>query len=123
MKKKILFVLTSHDQLGNTGQKTGFWLEEFAQEKLANTLVLSEVSANDYDTLFIPGGHGPMWDLVVDKNLKKLVEDFYFGRKIVSAVCHGPAGLLQAIDKDRKSIIKGKKVTGFTNSEENTVQL
>ena len=119
MKKKVLFVLTSHDQLGNTGQKTGFWLEEFAspyyefidngydvtiaspkggqppmdpksnleewqtdstrrfqtdksaQEQLANTLVLSQVSANDYDTLFIPGGHGPMWDLATDKILKK----------------------------------------------------
>ena len=106
-----------------TNSTRRFQKDKSTQEKLANTLVLGEVSANDYDTLFIPGGHGPMWDLAVDKNLKKLVEDFYFGRKIVSAVCHGPAGLLQAIDKDRKSIIKGKKVTGFTNSEENTVQL
>jgi putative intracellular protease/amidase len=169
--KKVLFVLPSHDQLGNTGKKTGFWLEEFAspfyefidngydvtiaspkggqppvdpksnleewqtestrrfqkdksaQEKLANTLVLSQVSANDYDALFLPGGHGPMWDLSVDKNLKKLVEDFYFGRKIVTAVCHGPAGLLQATDKDGNSIFKDKKVTGFTNNEEVAVQL
>jgi putative intracellular protease/amidase len=171
MQKKVLFVLTSHDQLGNTGQKTGFWLEEFAspyyefidngydvtiaspkggqppmdpksnleewqtdstrrfqkdksaQEKLANTLVLSQMSANDYDTLFIPGGHGPMWDLATDKNLKKLVEDFYFGGKFVSAVCHAPAGLLQATDKDGNSILKGKKVTGFTDSEESAVHL
>jgi putative intracellular protease/amidase len=164
--KKVLFVLPSHDQLGNTGKKTGFWLEEFAspyyefidngydvtvaspkgghppvdpksnleewqtestqrlqkdkstQEKLANTLVLSQVSASDYDTLFLPGGHGPMWDLSVDKNLKKLVEDFYDGKKIVTAVCHGPAGLLQATDKHGNSILKDKKVTGFTNNEE-----
>jgi putative intracellular protease/amidase len=171
MMKKVLFVLTSHDQLGNTGKKTGFWLEEFAapyyefidngydvtiaspkggqppmdpksnleewqtdstrrfqkdksaQEKLANTLVLAEVLATDYDTLFIPGGHGPMWDLATDKNLKKLVEDFYFGGKIVSAVCHAPAGLLQATDKDGNSILKNKKVTGFTDSEEIAVHL
>ena len=169
--KKVLFVLTSHDQLGNTGKKTGFWMEEFAspfyefidngydvtiaspkggqppvdpksnleewqtdstrrfqkdkssQEKLANTLVLSQVSASDYDTLFIPGGHGPMWDLAVDKNLKKLVEDFYFGGKFVTAVGHAPAGLLQATDKDGNSILKGKKVTGFTDSEEDAVHL
>jgi putative intracellular protease/amidase len=64
-----------------------------------------------------------MWDLSVDKNLKKLVEDFYFGRKIVTAVCHGPAGLLQATDGNGNSILKGKKITGFTNNEESAVGL
>jgi putative intracellular protease/amidase len=169
--KKVLIVLPSHDQLGNTGQKTGFWLEEFtdpyyefidnrydvtiaspkggkppvdpkstqkenqtestrrfekdesAQAKLENTLVLSQVSASNYDTLFLPGGHGPMWDLSTDKNMKKIVEDFYSDKKLVSAVCHGPAGLLQATDKDGNSILKGKKITGFTNNEESAVGL
>jgi putative intracellular protease/amidase len=169
--KKVLVVLPSHDQLGNTGQKTGFWLEEFtdpyykfidseyevtmasprggkppvdpkstqkenqsestqrferdksAQAKLENTLVLSQVSANDYDTLFLPGGHGPMWDLSSDENMKKIVEDFYSDKKIVSAVCHGPAGLLQATDRNGNSILKSKKITGFTNDEESAVGL
>jgi putative intracellular protease/amidase len=169
--KKVLVVLPSHDQLGNTGQKTGFWLEEFtdpyykfidsgyevtiaspkggkppvdpkstqkenqsestqrferdksAQAKLENTLVLGQVSANDYDTLFLPGGHGPMWDLSSDENMKKIVEDFYSDKKIVSAVCHGPAGLLQATDRNGNSILKGKKITGFTNNEESAVGL
>ena len=145
--KKVLFVLPSHDKLGDTGQKTGYWLEEFAspyyefidneydvtiaspkggkppvdpkslqpenqteytkrlqndqeaKEKLENTLILSEVSPDEYDTLFLPGGHGPMWDLSQDKDLKKLVERFYNNNKIISAVCHGPAGLIQATDK------------------------
>lgn len=169
--KKVLVILPSHDQLGNTGQKTGFWLEEFtdpyykfidsgyevtiasprggkppvdpkstqkenqsgstqrfekdksAQAKLENTLVLSQVSAGDYDTLFLPGGHGPMWDLSSDENMKKIVEDFYSDKKIVSAVCHGPAGLLQATDRNGNSILKGKKITGFTNNEESAVGL
>ena len=169
--KKVLFVLPSHDQLGNTGQKTGYWLEEFASpyyefvdneyevtitspkggkppvdpkslqpenqteytkrlqndksamEKLKNTLILNQVSSSDYDTLFLPGGHGPMWDLSKDKDLKKIVEDFYNNKKIISAVCHGPAGLLLATDKDGNSILKNKRVTGFTNSEEETVKL
>jgi putative intracellular protease/amidase len=169
--KKVLVVLPSHDQLGNTGQKTGYWLEEFtdpyykfidsgyevtiasprggkppvdpkstqkenqsestkrlerdksAQEKLENTLALSQVSASDYDTLFLPGGHGPMWDLSSDENMKKIVEDFYSDKKIVSAVCHGPAGLLQATDRNGNSILKGKKITGFTNNEESAVGL
>ena len=169
--RKVLIVLPSHDQLGNTGQKTGFWLEEFtspyyefidngydvaiaspkggippvdpksrqkenqtestqrfekdkaAQGILENTMVLSQVSASDYDTLFLPGGHGPMWDLSADKNMKKLVEDFYSDKKIISAVCHGPAGLLQATDQDGNSILKDKKITGFTNNEESIVGL
>lgn len=169
--RKVLIVLPSHDQLGNTGQQTGFWLEEFtspyyefidngydvaiaspkggkppvdpmsrqkenqtestqrfekdkaAQGTLENTMILSQVSASDYDTLFLPGGHGPMWDLSADKNMKKLVEDFYSDKKIISAVCHGPAGLLQATDQDGNSILKDKKITGFTNNEESIVGL
>jgi len=169
--KKVLFVLPSHDKLGDTGQKTGYWLEEFAspyyefidneydvtiaspkggkapvdpkslqpenqteytkrlqndqeaKEKLENTLILSEVSPDEYDTLFLPGGHGPMWDLSQDKDLKKLVERFYNNNKIISAVCHGPAGLIQATDKNGESILKNKRITGFTNDEEEFVKL
>jgi putative intracellular protease/amidase len=169
--KKILFVLPSHDQLGNTGQKTGFWLEEFASpyyefidngydvtiaspkggrppvdpkslqpenqtestkrlqadktanEKLDNSIVLKNVSSDGYVSLFLPGGHGPMWDLSQDRDLKRIVEEFYNKDKIISAVCHGPAGLLQATDKNGNSILKNKKVTGFTNEEEKTVKL
>ena len=88
-----------------------------------NTLILNQVSPSDYDILFLPGGHGPMWDLSKDKDLKKIVEDFYNNKKVISAVCHGPAGLLQAIDKNGDSILKNKRVTGFTNSEEETVKL
>jgi putative intracellular protease/amidase len=100
-----------------------FERDKSAQVKLENTLVLSQVSANDYDTLFLPGGHGPMWDLSSDENMKKIVEDFYSDKKIVSAVCHGPAGLLQATDRNGNSILKGKKITGFTNNEESAVGL
>jgi putative intracellular protease/amidase len=169
--RKVLIVLPSYDQLGNTGKQTGFWLEEFtspyyefidngydvaiaspkggkppvdpmsrqkenqtestqrfekdkaAQGTLENTMVLSQVSASDYDTLFLPGGHGPMWDLSADKNLKKLAEEFYSDKKIISTVCHGPAGLLQATDQDGNSILKDKKITGFTNNEESIVGL
>lgn len=169
--KKVLFVLPSHDQLGNTGQKTGYWLEEFVSpyyefmdngydvtiaspkggrppidpkslqkenqtevterlqndktvmNKIDNTFVLSGVSSNDYDILFLPGGHGPMWDLSEDEDMKKLVEDFYNNKKIITAVCHGPAGLLQAKDQNGNSILKNKKITGFANSEEKSVKL
>lgn len=169
--KKVLFVLPSHDKLGDTGQKTGYWLEEFAspyyefvdngfdvvivspkggkppvdpksiqpenqsestkrlqndlvvKQKLENTLILNEVSAGEYDTLFLPGGHGPMWDLSQDKDLKQIVESFYNNKKIISAVCHGPAGLLQATDNNGNSILKDKRVTGFTNDEEHIVEL
>jgi putative intracellular protease/amidase len=169
--KKVLFVLPSHDKLGDTGQKTGYWLEEFAspyyefvengydvviaspkggkppvdpkslqpenqseftkrlendpvvKQKLENTLILNEVSDGEYDTLFLPGGHGPMWDLSQDKDLKRIVESFYNNKKIISAVCHGPAGLLQATDNNGNSILKDKRVTAFTNDEEHTVKL
>lgn len=167
---KILMVLTSHDQLGNTGKPTGFWLEEFAapyyvftdagiditlaspkggqppidpksddpsnqteamarfkddpaaQRVLANTARLSDVEATDFDAVFYPGGHGPMWDLVDDRNSIALIESFYNTGKPVAAVCHGPA-VLTKVTYQGQPIVKGKRVTGFTNSEEEAVQL
>lgn len=168
--KKILMVLTSHDQLGNTGQKTGFWLEEFAapyytfldagakvtvaspkggqppldpksdapegqtemtrrfkedkaaQAVLASTVRLADVKAGDYDAVFYPGGHGPMWDLAEDKNSIALIEAFYSAGKPVAAVCHAPA-VLRHVVADGQPIVKGRRVTGFTNTEEEAVQL
>ena len=167
---KILMVLTSHDTLGNTGEKTGFWLEEFAspyyvftdaraevtvaspkggqppidpksddpnnqtpaqdrfkadkkaQEVLANTRRLDTVSADDYDTVFYPGGHGPMWDLAEDPVSVKLIQAFYDNGKPVAAVCHAPA-VLRHVEYRGEPIVKGKRVTGFTNTEEEAVQL
>lgn len=169
--KKILFVLTSHDQLGDTGEKTGFWIEEFAapyyllkdkgaeiilaspkggqppidpksatpdaqtpatkrfnddkatQEVLANTLKLSTVNAADFDAVFYPGGHGPLWDLAEDQASIALIETFYNSGKPVSAVCHAPAVFRHTKGTDGQPLVKGKKVTGFTNSEEEAVQL
>lgn len=168
---KILFVLTSHDQLGNTGEKTGFWIEEFAspyyylvdkgvdvilaspkggqppidptsdkpenqtestirfkadkelQEKLSKTHQLSEVSAEDYDAVFYPGGHGPLWDLAESEVSAKLIESFYNSDKPVSFVCHAPAALKHVKNSNGEPLVKGKKVTGFTNTEEDLVQL
>jgi len=168
---KILFVLTSHDQLGNTGEKTGFWIEEFAtpyyfftdkgievtiaspkggqppidpksnlpdystlatkrfyadkaaQEKLSKTLTLSKVNQKDYDAIFYPGGHGPMWDLAEDKKSVELIESFYNNSKPVAFVCHGPAALKNVKDKTGAPLVKGKKVTAFTNTEEEAVKL
>ena len=167
---KILMVLTSHDQLGNTGKPTGFWLEEFAapyyvfkdagaeitvaspkggqppidpksdepgnqteamerfksdpaaQEVLANTVKLTGVRADDYDTVFYPGGHGPMWDLADDPTSIALIEAIYNAGKPVAAVCHAPA-VLHRVTYEGQPIVKGKRVTGFTNSEEEAVQL
>ena len=167
----VLFVLTSHDQLGNTGHKTGFWIEEFAapyyvffdaginvtlaspkggqppidpksaapenqtdatrrfeqdealKEKLSLTLKLSDVSADEYDAIFFPGGHGPMWDLSKDPDSIRLVETFYRNDKPVAAVCHGPAALVNAKNAEGAPLVQGKKVTGFTNTEEEAVQL
>lgn len=85
---------------------------------LRNTTRLSEIDYKKYDALFLPGGHGPMFDLAKDLLLKEIVEYFYENRKIISAICHGPAGLLLAQDKSGESILKGKKVTSFTNKEE-----
>lgn len=163
--------MTSHDQLGNTGKKTGFWIEEFAapyykladagvditiaspkggqppidpkseepdaqteatkryyqdqalQEKLSQTVKLSQVSAHDFDAVFYPGGHGPLWDLANDQDSIKLIEEFYNQQKPVAAVCHGPAVLTQTKAPNGEPLVKGKKVAGFTNSEEEAVQL
>jgi putative intracellular protease/amidase/enoyl-CoA hydratase/carnithine racemase len=167
---KILMVLTSHDQLGNTGRKTGFWLEEFAapyytfvdagaavtlasprggqppldpvsdtpegqtdmtrrfkqdpsaRAVLANTRVLSEIRATDYDAIFYPGGHGPMWDLTADPHSIALIEAFYNAGKPVAAVCHAPA-VLHRVKFQGEPIVKGKRVAGFANSEEEAVGL
>jgi putative intracellular protease/amidase len=169
--KKILFVLTSNDKLGDTGNKTGFWIEEFAapyymlkdagyevtlsspkggqppidpssesedaqtestkrfysdketQETLSSTLQLSEVDQKDYDALFYPGGHGVLWDLVEDKDSKEIIESFYNNDKPVSFVCHAPAVLKNIKNSNGEPLVKGKKVTGFTNQEEDAVQL
>lgn len=168
---KILMVLTSHSELGNTGKKTGFWIEEFAapyytfkeagaviitaspkggqppidptsdkpenqtpatirfkadkdlQQLLANTKKLSEVSASDFDAVFYPGGHGPLWDLTNDADSIKLIQDFWSSKKPVVAVCHAPSVLLNVMDEKDEPLVKGKQVTGFTNAEEEAVQL
>jgi putative intracellular protease/amidase len=168
---KILMVLTSHDRLGNTGHKTGFWLEEFAapyyilkdaglevtlaspkggqppldpksddpasqteamrrfkgdreaQAALASTVKLSTVSPEDYDGVFYPGGHGPLWDLAEDRDSIALIEALYAAGKPVAAVCHGPAALRHAKAPDGSPLVRGKAVTGFADSEEAAVQL
>ena len=167
----ILMVLTSHDQLGNTGRKTGFWLEEFAapyyllkdagahitlaspkggqppldpksdeadaqttatrrfngdreaQATLAETLKLREVSASNYDAVFYPGGHGPLWDLAEDKASIALIEAMQAAGKPVAAVCHAPGVLRHVKTADGLPLVKGKKVTGFTNTEEDAAGL
>tara|TARA_R110001606_G_scaffold111023_8_gene237354 strand:- start:2554 stop:3228 length:675 start_codon:yes stop_codon:yes gene_type:complete len=168
---KILMVLTSHDQLGDTGKKTGFWLEEFAapyyvfkdagagitlaspkggqppldpssdtddaqtddtkrfksdeaaQKELANTAVLSAVSADEFDAIFYPGGHGPLWDLAEDRDSKALIEAFAESDRPFGAVCHAPAIFKHTEDADGKPLVSGRKVTGFTNTEEEGVGL
>jgi putative intracellular protease/amidase len=168
---KILFVLTSHDQLGDTGKKTGFWIEEFAapyyslldkgaeitvatpkggqapidpssdsedaqtkdtkrykddkdaQSVINNTKKLVEVNASDFDAVFYPGGHGPLWDLANDATSIKLIETFNEQAKPVAFVCHAPAALKAVRGTDGQPLVKGKKVTGFTNTEEAAVQL
>jgi len=168
---KVLIVLTSHEQLGNTGKKTGFWLEEFAapyyvladagavitlaspnggqppldpksdepdfqteatkrfkkdraaQTALANTVKLSEVSPVDYDAVFYPGGHGPMWDLAEDRQSIALIEAMFAAGKTVAAVCHAPAAFRHTKAPDGFPLLKGKSVTGFSNTEEDAVQL
>jgi putative intracellular protease/amidase len=167
---KILMVLTSHDILGNTGRKTGFWLEEFAApyyvftdagvsvtvaspkggqppidpksdepdnqtpaqtrfkadpvalKVLANTVKLDSVAEKDFDTIFYSGGHGPMWDLAEDPVSIALIEAFYNADKPVATVCHAP-GVLHHVTYKGESIVKGKRVTGFTNEEEEEVGL
>ena len=167
---KILMVLTSHDKLGNTGRKTGFWLEEFAapyfvfrdagveltlaspkggqppvdpksdlpenqtpamarfkqdqaaQKALAHTVRLTDMKAENFDTVFYVGGHGPMWDLAESIDSIALIESFYNSGKPVALVCHSP-GVLHRVTYEGAPIVKGKRVTGFTNSEEEAVQL
>jgi len=168
---KILMVLTSHDQLGDTGKKTGFWLEEFAapyyvfkdagaditlaspkggqppidpssdaegaqteatkrfksdeaaQKELAHTAVLAKVSADGFDAIFYPGGHGPLWDLAEDGDSKSLIEAFAASDRAIGAVCHAPAVFKHPKGTDGKPLVSGKKVTGFTNTEEDGVGL
>ena len=167
----ILMVLTSHDKLGGTGKKTGFWLEEFAspfyvfkdagakvtlaspmggqppvdpssaavssqteatrrfdadpaaKEALSHTVKLSAVSINDFDGVFYPGGHGPLWDLANDETSIGLIETAFANGKPVAAVCHAPGVLRNVKDPQGKSVVDGKKVTGFTNSEEQAAGL
>lgn len=167
----ILIVLTSHDTLGDTGRKTGFWLEEFAapyyafldagamltlaspqggqppldpksddpdaqtddtrrfrqdaeaQRRLANTRRLAEVQAADYDAVFYPGGHGPLWDLAEDARSVSLIETMLAAGKPVAAVCHAPGVLRHAKTADGKPLVQGRQVTGFSNTEEAAVQL
>jgi putative intracellular protease/amidase len=168
---KVLLVLTSHDQLGNTGKKTGFWLEELAapyyafkdagaemtlaspkggqppldpksdepmfqtdltrrfnadeaaKARLANTVRLDSVNQADYDTVFYPGGHGPMWDLAEDPNSIKLIESFIAAGKTIALVCHAPGVLHRVKNADGTPFVAGRKVTGFTNGEEEAVGL
>jgi putative intracellular protease/amidase len=168
---KVLMVLTSHDRLGNTGKKTGFWLEEFAapyyvlkdagaeitlaspqggqppvdpkshepdfqtaatqrfnqdkeaQAALASTLKLSEISPREFDAVFYPGGHGPLWDLAEDTDSIELINEMYAAGKPVAAVCHAPCVLRHAQSPEGKPLVQGKRVTGFANSEEAAVQL
>jgi len=167
---KIVMVLTSHDQLGNTGRKTGFWLEEFAapyfvfrdagveltlaspkggqppvdpksdlpenqtaamarfkkdekaQKELSQTVKLADVKAEDFDTVFYVGGHGPMWDLAESPVSIALLESFYNSGKPIALVCHSP-GVLHHVTYKGEPLVKGKRVTGFTNGEEEAVQL
>jgi putative intracellular protease/amidase len=168
---KILMVLTSHDKLGNSGEKTGFWLEEFAapyyifkdagaeiilasplggqppldpksdapdfqtaatqrfkadtaaQAELAGTLKLAEISVADVDAVFYPGGHGPLWDLAVNEDSIALIEATLAAGKPLAAVCHAPAVLRTPKTSKGASVVQGKAVTGFSNSEEEAVGL
>ncbi|WNH12295.1 type 1 glutamine amidotransferase domain-containing protein [Thalassobellus suaedae] len=167
----ILFVLTSHDKLGDTGKKTGFWVEEFAnpyytlldqgahitiatpkggaapidpssdapdaateatkrfdndpeaKAHIANTKVLADMNPDDFDAVFYPGGHGPLWDLANDATSIALIEKFNSQEKPIAFVCHAPAALKGVKNADGTPLVKGKKVTGFTNTEEAAVGL
>jgi putative intracellular protease/amidase len=168
---KVLIVLTSHSELGTTGHKTGFWIEEFAspyyvltdagvqvtivspkggqppvdpkselaefqtestnrfnkdatlKEKLAHTLKLTDVKVEDFDAVFYPGGHGPLWDLANDVNSIALIEKFYNQKKPIAFVCHAPGVLLKVKLPNGDPLVKGKELTGFSDSEEEAVQL
>lgn len=164
-------VLTSHGDLGNTGEKTGFWIEEFAApyyvladagaeitiaspkggqppvdpksespdaqtpatkrfysdmeaiDKVAHSEKLSEVNQSDYDAVFYPGGHGPLWDLANDAVSVSLIQDFYRNNKPIAFVCHAPAALVNVKAPDGEPLVKGKEVTGFSNAEEEAINL
>ncbi|MEV7141881.1 type 1 glutamine amidotransferase domain-containing protein [Streptomyces tauricus] len=168
---KVLIVLTSHDQLGDTGRKTGFWLEELAAPyyrfkeagwditlaspkggqppldpksneianqtdqtrrfeadpeattALAHTLRLDSIAADDYDTVFYPGGHGPLWDLAEDAVSARLIETTLRSSKPLALVCHAPGVLRHTVNEDGTPLVQGRKLTGFTNTEEEGVQL
>jgi putative intracellular protease/amidase len=168
---KILMILTSHDTLGDTGEKTGFWLEEFAapyyvlrdagaeitlaspaggqppldpksdaadaqtdatrrfkedeaaQKALATTVPLSTVDAAAFDAVFYPGGHGPLWDLAEDADSRRLIESFVSSDRPLGAVCHAPAIFRHTTGTDGKPLVSGRRVTGFTNTEEAAVGL
>ncbi len=167
----ILIVLTSHSALGDTNEKTGFWIEEFATpyyvladagaditiaspkggqppvdpkselpdaqtvsterfskdkvliDKVASSLKLNEIKFDEYDAVFYPGGHGPLWDLATDKNSIKLIEDFYNHQKPIAFVCHAPAALINTKAENGQPLVKGKHLTGFSNTEEETAKL
>lgn len=168
---KLLMVLTSHSALGNTGEKTGFWIEEFTTpyyiladagaeitiaspnggqppvdpkselanaqtpsterfykdtaliDKVAYSFKLSDIRQLDYDAVFYPGGHGPLWDLTTDKNSIHLIEEFYNHQKPIAFVCHAPAALINVKAKNGEPLVKGKHLTGFSNTEEEAVKL
>ncbi|PWW01967.1 putative intracellular protease/amidase [Hoeflea marina] len=168
---KILMVLTSHDKLGDTGEKTGFWLEEFAapyyalkdegaevtlaspkggqppldpksdaddaqtdatrrfkgdpdaQKALASTATLADVTADGFDAIFYPGGHGPLWDLAESADSKRLIEAFAADDRPIGAVCHAPGVFRHTMGANGKPLVFGKRVTGFTNTEEQAVGL
>ena len=168
---KVLMVLTSHSELGKTGEKTGFWIEEFASpyyvladagaeiniaspnggqppvdpkselqdaqtpatarfykdyvaiDKVAHTLILGDIKQDDYDAVFYPGGHGPLWDLATDASSIKLIEAFYSNQKPIAFVCHAPAALVNTKTVNGDPIVSGKNVTGFSNTEEEAMQL
>ncbi|SPJ34958.1 type 1 glutamine amidotransferase domain-containing protein [Kushneria phyllosphaerae] len=168
---RILMVLTSHDEMGNTGHKTGFWAEEFAapyytfldagcditlatpaggaapidpnsegedaqtdatrrfyaddeaKARIANTQRLADMRAEDFDTVFYPGGHGPLWDLTENQDSIALLEDFLRQDKPIASVCHAPTAFLNLKNEQGEFVIKGKRVAGFTNEEEAAVGL
>ena len=168
---KILIVLTSHSEMGNSGEKTGFWIEEFTTpyyvladagaditiaspkggqppvdpkseladaqtpsterfykdnvliDKVAYSFKLSTIKEEDFDAVFYPGGHGPLWDLATDKDSIHLIEAFYNNQKLIAFVCHAPAALVNVKTKNGESLVKGKELTGFSNTEEEAVKL
>ncbi len=168
---KVLIVLTSHDKLGDTGKKTGFWLEELAapyyvfkdagaditlaspkggqppldpksdepmfqtdltrrfnvdkeaNAQLAQTVRLDSIDQKDFDTVFYPGGHGPMWDLAEDPDSIRLIQAFIAAGKTIALVCHAPGVLHRVMNSDGSPFVQGRYVTGFTNSEEEAVGL